>query len=157
MRTLRPICNLKTPGGADVQSMEWHPEEASLFVTGDSRGGIAFWDLNETQQPVTSLVGAHDQVVNSLSWHPLGHIVASGSGDMSVKFWARLQPGMEGGPVVDCARFGSVNQQVPAGQGKATGVGAAARTLGKDDLSEQKPKVVDVESITALCNGIFCV
>ncbi|KAK4336841.1 hypothetical protein RND71_044164 [Anisodus tanguticus] len=36
---------------------------------------------------------AHDSVVWSLDWHPLGHILASGSNDHTCKFWTRNRPG----------------------------------------------------------------
>lgn len=36
---------------------------------------------------------AHDQAIWALEWHPLGHVLASGSNDNSTKFWARNKPG----------------------------------------------------------------
>lgn len=36
---------------------------------------------------------AHDSVVWSISWHPLGHILASGSNDHTVKFFTRNRLG----------------------------------------------------------------
>ena len=36
---------------------------------------------------------AHEGIVWSLSWHPLGHILCSGSNDHTSKFWARNRPG----------------------------------------------------------------
>ena len=38
---------------------------------------------------------AHEGMVLSLDWHPLGHILASGSNDHTAKFWTRNRPGME--------------------------------------------------------------
>lgn len=35
---------------------------------------------------------AHDQVVWSFAYHPLGHVLASTSRDCSVRFWARARP-----------------------------------------------------------------
>lgn len=29
----------------------------------------------------------------SFSWHPLGHILATGSNDQATKFWSRNRPG----------------------------------------------------------------
>jgi len=29
----------------------------------------------------------------SLAWHPLGHVLASGSNDNATKFWSRSKPG----------------------------------------------------------------
>lgn len=36
---------------------------------------------------------AHEGMVLSLDWHPLGHILASGSNDHTAKFWTRNRPG----------------------------------------------------------------
>ncbi len=35
---------------------------------------------------------AHDASVWSLSWHPLGHMLVSGSNDFSTRFWTRPRP-----------------------------------------------------------------
>lgn len=37
--------------------------------------------------------GAHDQAIWTLDWHPLGHILATGSNDNNTKFWGRNRPG----------------------------------------------------------------
>ena len=36
---------------------------------------------------------AHEGMVWSLAWHPLGHILCSGSNDHTSKFWTRSRPG----------------------------------------------------------------
>lgn len=36
---------------------------------------------------------AHESSVWSLAWHPLGHILCSGSNDHTTKFWCRNRPG----------------------------------------------------------------
>lgn len=36
---------------------------------------------------------AHDSIVWTLAWHPLGHILCSGSNDHTIKFWTRNRPG----------------------------------------------------------------
>ncbi|OAA58605.1 WD repeat protein [Niveomyces insectorum RCEF 264] len=36
---------------------------------------------------------AHDFAIWSLAWHPLGHILASGSNDRITRFWTRARPG----------------------------------------------------------------
>ena len=36
---------------------------------------------------------AHESAVWSLAWHPLGHLLASGSNDHAIKFWCRSRPG----------------------------------------------------------------
>ena len=42
---------------------------------------MTFFDLFRTEKEVGGMELAHDSVVWSLSWHPLGHILASGSND----------------------------------------------------------------------------
>lgn len=37
--------------------------------------------------------GAHDQAIWTMDWHPLGHLLATGSNDNNTKFWARNRPG----------------------------------------------------------------
>lgn len=51
-----------------------------------------FWSA-ECEKSLGSLVGAHDGLCLSLDWHPVGHILASGSLDSSVRFWIRQRPG----------------------------------------------------------------
>ena len=36
---------------------------------------------------------AHEHMIWSLAWHPLGHIIVSGSNDFTTKFWTRNRPG----------------------------------------------------------------
>lgn len=36
---------------------------------------------------------AHESIVWTLAWHPIGHILCSGSNDHTVKFWTRNRPG----------------------------------------------------------------
>lgn len=42
---------------------------------------------------VGNIDAAHDGIIWDLAWHPLGHILASGSNDHSTKFWTRNRPG----------------------------------------------------------------
>ncbi|RWS15326.1 Csa-G protein beta 2-like protein [Dinothrombium tinctorium] len=72
--------------------LSWHPIHESLFASGGSDGSILFW-LVGTEKEVGGMEQAHDSVVWSLSWHPLGHILASGSNDHTCKFWTRNRPG----------------------------------------------------------------
>lgn len=39
------------------------------------------------------MVGAHDAAVWDIAWHPLGHLLCSGSSDHMIKFWGRNKPG----------------------------------------------------------------
>ena len=50
-----------------------------------------FWSAL-CEKGLGSLVGAHDGLCLSLDWHPVGHVLASGSIDSSVRFWIRHRP-----------------------------------------------------------------
>ncbi|XP_053201322.1 pre-mRNA 3' end processing protein WDR33-like [Panonychus citri] len=72
--------------------LAWHPIHESLFASGGSDGSILFWEVG-VEKEIGGMESAHDSIVWSLSWHPLGHILASGSNDHSCKFWTRNRPG----------------------------------------------------------------
>ncbi|XP_013777092.1 pre-mRNA 3' end processing protein WDR33-like [Limulus polyphemus] len=73
-------------------SLAWHPVHESLFVSGGSEGSIMFWVVGADKE-VGGMEQAHDSCVWSLAWHPLGHILCSGSNDHTSKFWTRNRPG----------------------------------------------------------------
>lgn len=102
----------------DVTTMAWHPLHKNLLSTGGVDGSIFHWLLDEqnaphgvapttspydsadpqnapaqTIHPAHKLQYAHDFTVWTLDWHPLGHILASGSNDRVTRFWARPRPG----------------------------------------------------------------
>jgi polyadenylation factor subunit 2 len=76
----------------EVQSIAWHPFHERLFCSGGWEGSVNFWLCGENE-PVASMESAHESSVFSLAWHPLGHILASGSNDHTTKFWTRNRPG----------------------------------------------------------------
>ena len=41
----------------------------------------------------TTVLQAHESIVWCLVWHPVGHILTTGSNDHTVKFWSRNRPG----------------------------------------------------------------
>nr|XP_039250816.1 pre-mRNA 3' end processing protein WDR33-like [Styela clava] len=73
-------------------SVSWHPIHEDLFASGGSEGSIIFWQVGEEKE-AGCLEGAHESLIWSLAWHPLGHVLVSGSNDHSTKFWARSRPG----------------------------------------------------------------
>lgn len=102
----------------DVTTMSWHPMHKNLLSTGGVDGSIFHWLLDEqnapagmppttspydtadpqnapaqTIHPAHKVQYAHDFTVWTLDWHPLGHILASGSNDRVTRFWARPRPG----------------------------------------------------------------
>jgi polyadenylation factor subunit 2 len=63
-----------------------------LFASGGYDGNILFWYVG-TERPQAKLIQAHDSAVWDLKFHPLGHVLASGSNDHTTKFWVRSRPG----------------------------------------------------------------
>ena len=72
----------------------WHPIHQDLLVSGGSEGSMVYWSLQseDPETPVFALDNAHDSNIWALSWHPLGHLLASGSNDHATKFWCRARP-----------------------------------------------------------------
>ena len=117
LRMMRDVCLLRG-NEKDISTLTWHPFHASLLTTGGSDGSILHYLLDEpnapsgivssispydspdpsnapaqTIYPAHKLQYAHDFAVWSLDWHPLGHILASGSNDRVTRFWTRPRPG----------------------------------------------------------------
>ncbi|VEN62702.1 unnamed protein product [Callosobruchus maculatus] len=76
----------------EASSVAWHPVHEGLFSSGGSDGAIMFWHVGADKE-VGAIEQAHDSIVWTLSWHPLGHILCSGSNDHTSKFWTRNRPG----------------------------------------------------------------
>jgi polyadenylation factor subunit 2 len=99
----------------DVNTVSWHPIHEKLFASGGSDGAILFW-LVGNKRDIGGMESPHDSFVWSLAWHPLGHMLCSGSNDHTCKFWCRNRPGDEmkdrhssgGLPVEEMADTGSV-------------------------------------------------
>ena len=93
----------------DVMSVAWHPSHSGLFASCGRDGSIHHWvrtplegqrgagGVREVVRPTASIQFAHDRFketvnpVNKIAWSPMGHLLASCSGD--VKFWHRNKPG----------------------------------------------------------------
>ncbi|WWC97058.1 hypothetical protein V866_003935 [Kwoniella sp. B9012] len=78
----------------EINCLEWHPIHHSLFTSGDAAGTINHYSLTSPtpSEPITSLASAHEDSVFSLSYHPLGHLLCSGSKDFTARFWQRARP-----------------------------------------------------------------
>lgn len=76
----------------EASSVVWHPTHEGLFCSGGSDGAILFWNVG-TDKEVGCIEGAHESIVWTMAWHPLGHILCSGSNDHTCKFWTRNRPG----------------------------------------------------------------
>ncbi|KAJ3023992.1 WD repeat-containing protein 33 [Thoreauomyces humboldtii] len=88
MRELQPFRGHKK----DVQSVAWHPYHETEFVSGGSDGSMMFWNVG-TEHSVGGMEGAHESSIFALDWHPMGHILVSGSNDHTTRFWTRNRPG----------------------------------------------------------------
>lgn len=93
IRTFRELESMKGHT-KEVNCLEWHPIHHSLLCSGDAAGSIAYWSMQapDPSKPVTMMENAHDDAVFSLSFHPLGHILCSGSKDFTARFWCRARP-----------------------------------------------------------------
>eukprot|EP00300_Choanocystis_sp_HF-7_P006838 c14935_g1_i2.p1 GENE.c14935_g1_i2~~c14935_g1_i2.p1 ORF type:complete len:553 (+),score=83.03 c14935_g1_i2:36-1661(+) len=76
----------------DVCSIRWHPWEDQLFASGGYDGNVLFWVLG-MDEPQGEIHKAHESSIWALEWHPLGHILVTGSNDHLTKFWCRSHPG----------------------------------------------------------------
>ncbi|KAF1917337.1 WD40-repeat-containing domain protein [Ampelomyces quisqualis] len=117
LRMMRDVLLLKGHD-KDVTTMTWHPMHKNLLSTGGQAGAIIHYLLDEQNAPADVLpsispydaadpqnapaqtiypahvvMEAHDYTVWSMDWHPLGHILASGSHDRVTRFWTRPRPG----------------------------------------------------------------
>lgn len=100
----------------------------TLFASGGAEGSIFFW-LTDGDKEVGSLEQAHDGIVWSLDWHPLGHVLCSTSSDFTTRFWTRNRPG------------DAVNDKFVLGQQVAQqmGIQTANITIGLDEDDEALP------------------
>lgn len=102
----------------EITSLIWHPFHANLLSTGGADGSLFHYLVTEqnrpegvagtmspydTQNPKEApaqpiwprhkVTYAHDFAIWSMDWHPLGHILATGSNDKATRFWTRPRPG----------------------------------------------------------------
>ncbi|TPX50441.1 hypothetical protein SeMB42_g02235 [Synchytrium endobioticum] len=89
----------------DVTCVQWHPFHETEFATGGADGCINFWVVG-TDFHIGGLEYAHEAQgqptqIWTLDWHPLGHVLVSGSNDHTTRFWTRNRVGE---PMLD--RFG---------------------------------------------------
>eukprot|EP00612_Vaucheria_litorea_P006475 CAMPEP_0171471156 /NCGR_PEP_ID=MMETSP0946-20130122/539_1 /TAXON_ID=109269 /ORGANISM="Vaucheria litorea, Strain CCMP2940" /LENGTH=543 /DNA_ID=CAMNT_0012000597 /DNA_START=168 /DNA_END=1796 /DNA_ORIENTATION=+ len=92
IRTMKEMAAFKGHN-KEVTSLAWHPQVECLFISGGFDGTLVYWIVGN-EQPEAIIPQAHDETaVWDIAWHPLGHVVATGSNDHTVKFWARNRPG----------------------------------------------------------------
>jgi polyadenylation factor subunit 2 len=146
----------------EVTSLAWHPIHRNLLSSGGHQGAIHHYLLDEqnpppgiastlspydtpdpanaspqTIYPAHSIPFAHEATgpIWSLSWHPLGHILASGSNDRITRFWSRARPG-------DTTCF---KDRYHLGQTAAEAQGTYDRRDGRRQMREQEQEEADDE------------
>jgi polyadenylation factor subunit 2 len=161
LRMMRDICLLKGHE-KDVSTFAWHPIHSSLLSTGGGDGTIFHYLLDEpntppgvppslapydSQDPSTApaqtiypahrIPYAHDPLgpIWSLDWHPLGHILASGSNDRITRFWTRARPG-------DTDTF---NDRFHLGEAAAEAQGTWDRRGGRRHRQEEEEQEMEDE------------
>lgn len=117
LRMMRDICILRGHE-KPISSLTWHPIHSSLISTGSEDGSLYHYLLDEPNLPAGQaptvapydspdpantpaqviypahrIQYAHSATIWTLDWHPLGHILASGSKDNFTRFWSRARPG----------------------------------------------------------------
>ncbi|KAI5864498.1 WD40 repeat-like protein [Durotheca rogersii] len=117
IRMMRDICLLRGHE-KDISTLAWHPIHSNFLSTGGNEGSLFHYLLDEPNTPAGQVMStavyespdpltapaqsiypthkvsyAHDFAIWSLDWHPLGHILASGSNDRITRFWSRGRPG----------------------------------------------------------------
>lgn len=70
----------------------WHPIFEGVFASGGFDGSIYYWTVG-LDTDIGAMENVHESAIWSLDWHPVGHILTSGSNDHATKFWARCRPG----------------------------------------------------------------
>ena len=160
LRMMRDICLLRGHD-KDISTLAWHPVHVSLLSTGGADGSLFHYLLDEpnappgiapsiapydspdpslalaqTIHPAHRLPYAHDFSIWSLDWHPLGHILASGSNDRITRFWTRPRPGE-----TDC--FGD---RYHIGEAAAEAQGTYDRMEMRKQLREQRAQEVEDEA-----------
>lgn len=117
LRMMRDICILRGHE-KPLSTLTWHPIHSNLISTGSEDGSLYHYLLDEPNlpsgqmptvapydspdpantpaqviHPAHRIQYAHAATIWSLDWHPLGHILASGSKDNFTRFWSRARPG----------------------------------------------------------------
>ncbi|KKY17513.1 putative polyadenylation factor subunit 2 [Phaeomoniella chlamydospora] len=153
LRMMRDVCVLRGHEKG-ITAIAWHPIHSSLIATGGDDGALHSYLLDEPNPPVGVAVSelspynvsdpstvpaqsihpahrityAHESSIWSLDWHPLGHILASGSNDHFTRFWSRARPGE-----INCFK-----DQFHLGEEGAEAQGTWDRKFGRKQMREQE-------------------
>ena len=160
LRMMRDICLLRG-NEKEISTLTWHPFHASLLSTGGIDGSIYHYLLDEPNTPPSQATSippydsadpasapaqtiypahkiqyAHEFAVWSIDWHPIGHILASGSNDRVTRFWTRARPGE-----TDCFR-----DKHHLGEAAAEAFGTWDKRGGRKMMREDEEQELDDEA-----------
>ena len=164
LRMMRDVCQLRgfETLNKGISSLAWHPIHPSLISAGGEDGAIHSYLLNEPNTPpgISSplispyysadpssappqaiypahrISHAHESAIWSMDWHPLGHILASGSNDHFTRFWSRSLPGQNGW----------LRDQFHLGEDVAEAQGTYDRKFGRRQAREQEEQEAEDEA-----------
>lgn len=144
----------------EISAVAWHPIHSAMLTTGGDNGSMHHYLLDEqhapsgtartispydsaspadtpiqTIFPAHKTAFAHDYAIWSMDWHPLGHILASGSNDRATRFWTRPRPG-DGSYVNDRWHIGQA-----AAEAQGTWKKAEAQRLKEEEEAEAEDEM----------------
>ncbi|KAF9893424.1 hypothetical protein FE257_010736 [Aspergillus nanangensis] len=160
LRMMRDICILRGHE-KPVSSLTWHPIHSNLISTGSEDGSLYHYLLDEPNvpsgqvptiapydsadpantpaqviYPAHRVQYAHGATIWSLDWHPLGHILASGSKDNFTRFWSRTRPG----------ETSYLKDRFHIGEEAAEAQGTWNRGFGKRQMREEEEQELQDEA-----------
>ncbi|QMW35519.1 hypothetical protein G4B84_011010 [Aspergillus flavus NRRL3357] len=160
LRMMRDICILRGHE-KPVSSLTWHPIHSSLISTGSEDGSLYHYLLDEPNVPSRQIPTiapydspdpantpaqviypahrvqyAHSATIWSLDWHPLGHILASGSKDNFTRFWSRARPG----------ETSYMKDRFHIGEEAAEAQGTWSRGFGRRQMREEEEQELQDEA-----------
>ncbi|KAG9232031.1 WD40-repeat-containing domain protein [Amylocarpus encephaloides] len=160
LRMMRDVLLLKGHE-KEISTLTWHPIHSSLLSTGGGDGSLMHYLLDEPNNPPGSaptlapydapdpatapmqtifpahkIPYAHEYPIWSLDWHPLGHILASGSNDRVTRFWTRARPG----------ETDSFNDRYHIGEAAAEAQGTYDRRSGRRQRQEEEEQELEDEA-----------
>lgn len=160
LRMMRDICILRGHE-KPVSSLTWHPIHSSLISTGSEDGSLYHYLLDEPNPPSGQIPTiapydspdpantppqviypahriqyAHNGTIWSLDWHPLGHILASGSKDNFTRFWSRARPG----------ETSYIKDRFHIGEEAAEAQGTWSRGFGRRQMREEEEQEIQDEA-----------
>ncbi|XP_023336441.1 pre-mRNA 3' end processing protein WDR33 [Eurytemora carolleeae] len=135
----------------EASAVAWHPIHEGLFCSGGSDGSVIFWHVDQEKE-VGQIEQAHESIVWTLVWHPVGHILTTGSNDHTVKFWSRNRPGdpmrdkynlntLPAGVEEDTGNIGDINDTKPGVDGVGVGSSSIPGMGGVDRTEKQDFKL----------------